>query len=78
VIDDADIPIFETEYGPLRIVTPTQIIMDRLAAYAHWQDNQSHDQARLVARRGDIDWDELYKWAKSEGIDKTEIDRLKQ
>lgn len=78
VIDDDSIPLFETQYGPLRIVTPTQIIMDRMAAYSHWQDNQSYDQAKLVAGRQDVDWVELYKWAKSEGIDQLEIEQLKQ
>jgi len=77
VIDETAIPIFETEYGPLRIVTPTQIVMDRMAAYIHWQDNQSLDQARLVAMRSDIDWDELCIWAQNEGIDQAEIDSLK-
>lgn len=77
IIGDDDIPLFDTEYGPLRIVTPTQIIMDRLAAYTHWHDNQSYDQAKLVALRQDVEWGELSRWAKAEGIDQAEIDRLK-
>lgn len=37
VVDHRDVPTVQTAYGPLRIVTPTHIIMDRLAAYAHWK-----------------------------------------
>lgn len=77
VIDDMDIPTLKTEHGPLRIVTPTQIIMDRMAAYVHWHDNQSLDQAKLVATRNDIDWDDLYQWAQDESIDRAAIDSLK-
>jgi len=72
-----DVPILETEYGPLRIVTPTQIIMDRVAAYVYWKDNQSLDQAIMVASRQDVDWPTLYEWAERNGIDAAEIDKLK-
>lgn len=54
-VRDDDVLVLETDYGPLRIVTPTQIIMDRMAAYAHWNDNPSLDQAIMVAKRQDVD-----------------------
>lgn len=38
----------ETGAGVVQILTPTQMIMDRLAAYFHWNDPQS-----LVARTRD-------------------------
>lgn len=76
-IQEEEIPILETEYGPLRIVTPTQIIMDRMAAYTNWHDNQSLDQAKIVASRQGVDWKELYEWAKQESMESKEIDRLK-
>jgi len=41
--------------------------MDRLAAYYHWNDPQSLDQAFMVARRHKIDWTEIKKWSFREG-----------
>ena len=35
-----DVPALRTQFGPLRIITPTQCILDRLAAYYHFNDNQ--------------------------------------
>lgn len=69
--------VLQTIYGPLRIVTPTQILMDRVAAYTHWNDNQSFDQALSVAGRQDVDWPALYEWAQREGIAVAVIDRLR-
>jgi len=34
----------------LRLLSPTQCVMDRLAAFYHWRDRQSLDQALLVAQ----------------------------
>ncbi len=34
----------------LRLLSPTQCVMDRLAAFYHWRDQQSLNQALLVAR----------------------------
>ncbi len=76
-ISDDDATVLQTRYGPLRIITPTQSVMDRLAAYVHWNDNQSLDQAVMVARRHDIDWPALYEWAGRERIGPRLIDRLR-
>ena len=73
---DDETAVLDTEYGPIRIVTPTQIIMDRVAAYVHWNDRQSLDQAIMVAKRQDVDWSGLRKWAGDEGIDAAIIDGL--
>lgn len=78
VISDSDATAIETAFGPLRIVTPTQILMDRVAAYVHWKDNPSLDQALMVARRQHIDWDALYAWAADNRFDAAVIDRLKR
>lgn len=40
VIPDSDATTLQTDHGPLRIVTPTQSVMDRLAAYSAWKDHQ--------------------------------------
>lgn len=76
-VSDDEASVLETEYGPLRIVSPTQIIMDRLAAYVHWRDNPSLDQAVMVAKRQHIDWAALKAWAEREGVESDTVDRLK-
>lgn len=47
--------------------------MDRLAAYFHWNDPQSLEQARMIVRENEIDWTALQAWVEGEGaIDKYE------
>ena len=76
-IDPAELPILETEYGPLRIITPTLSIADRLAAYWYHGDRQTWDQAIEVVKRQSIDWDYLYHWAEKERQAKADIDKLR-
>lgn len=72
-----DCAIIKTKAGPLRIVTPTQSVMDRLAAAYSWNDAQSREQAILVAIRQQIDWDELRKWFVDEGETEEEFERFR-
>jgi len=67
----------ETPFGMLRIITPTQCVLDRLAWFVHGNDLQAKDQALMVARRQDIGWADVYKWANDEGIDDHIIDELR-
>lgn len=78
VIHPDDVPVVQTEFGPLRVVTPTQSVMDRLAAYVHWSDRQALHQATVVARRRPIDWGALDEWARRETVDARLIDRLRR
>ena len=76
-----DVPILETRYGRIRVITPTQSLMDRLAAYFHWNKQRTlRDQVRqLVSTPGSaqqIDWDELYRWAETEKIARNAIDEV--
>lgn len=48
-----------TPFGPLRVITPTLCVMDRLAAYLHWKDRQCYDQATWVAQNHSINWEEV-------------------
>lgn len=57
--------IFET--GHLSILSPTDCIKDRLAAYFHWDDRQCLDQAIQVANNNEIDLKEIKRWAVNEG-----------
>lgn len=48
-----------TPLGTLRLLTPTDCVKDRLAAYYHWSDRQALEQARLVARAQAVDLDDI-------------------
>lgn len=56
-----------TAAGTIRILTPTQCVMDRLAAFYHWKDRQGLDQAVMVAGRHEVDRAALKRWSKREG-----------
>jgi hypothetical protein len=53
--------------GTLKIISPTDCVKDRLAAYYHWGDQQSLLQATLVAQRNKINIDEVRNWSLAEG-----------
>ena len=63
------VAVLPTQGGPLRILTPTQCVMDRLSAYFHWNDPQSLEQAIAVATRKPVDLEELADWARREGCE---------
>ena len=69
-VDPSDCALLDTELGKLRIISPTQSVMDRLIAAAAWNERQSLEQALLVAehQRDALDWKVLDEWAKREGI----------
>jgi len=58
---------FELETGNISIISATDCIKDRLAAYYHWGDRQSLLQAEWVAQLQDVDLDEIRRWSKGEG-----------
>lgn len=76
VVQHDDIPKMDTPWGPLRIITPTLCVMDRLAAYWHWNDRQSWDQAVMVVIHSDVDVDDLLAYAEEEGADAGDIRKL--
>ncbi len=51
----------------LYLLTPTQCVMDRLAAFYHWDDTQSLAQAILVATLHDVDMECIAEWSVIEG-----------
>lgn len=71
-----DCAVIKSEAGELRIVTPTQCVMDRLAAAFAWNDVQSRDQAAQVAANQILDWEALRIWFANEGIPNPEFERF--
>jgi hypothetical protein len=55
------------ETGILRVISPTDCVKDRLAAYYFWGDQQSLTQAVLVARHNRISVSEIKRWSQAEG-----------
>jgi len=53
--------------GTLRIISATDCIKDRLAAYYHWGDRQCLSQAILVAEQNIVDIEEIRRWSEAEG-----------
>lgn len=51
----------------LKLLSPTQSVMDRLAAYFHWNDLQCLDQAIWIAQKQPIQIHKIREWAKHEG-----------
>lgn len=48
------------------LLSPTDCVKDRLAAYYHWSDQQALAQAQLVAENNKIDIKEIRRWSKEE------------
>jgi hypothetical protein len=55
-----------TRFGTLRLLKPTECVMDRLAAYYHWNDLQGLEQALVVSRRHPIELDRIESWSRTE------------
>ena len=55
------------ETGTLRVLSPTECVMDRLSHYYHWGDRQCLAQAEMVAARNQIDLDAVMRWSEAEG-----------
>jgi hypothetical protein len=62
--------------GVLKVISPTDCVKDRLAAYYHWSDQQSLAQAILVAQQNKINVDEIRRWSLAEGK-REEFERIK-
>lgn len=68
----------KTRFGTICLLTPTDCVKDRLAAYFFWNDHQSLDQAVMVAKRNKIHLPEIKRWAEKQGaIEKHEFFRKK-
>lgn len=73
-VGDSDVKKTEeivTKYGVLKLLTATDCVKDRLAAFYHWDDNPSLTQAIWVANKNDVDIEDLRQWSiKEKSLDK--------
>lgn len=53
--------------GELLLLTPTDSVKDRLAAFYYWDDKQALEQAILVSKNYKVNLEEIKKWSKAEG-----------
>jgi hypothetical protein len=67
-VNPSSCALIKTDFGNLRIITPTQSVMDRLIAAVAWNEPQSLEQALLVVAHqiDKIDWEELDRWVINE------------
>lgn len=65
-----DIEELHLETGTLRLLSATDCVKDRLAAFYHWNDRQCLQQAVWVAQEREVDWSELERWSLQEGEEK--------
>jgi len=57
----------ELSTGILKVISPTDCIKDRLAAFYHWGDRQCLQQAVVVAESQDVEMEEIAAWSSKEG-----------
>jgi hypothetical protein len=53
--------------GYITLLTPTDSVKDRLAAYYHWNDPQALEQALMLAKAQKINLKEVKRWSEKEG-----------
>ena len=51
------------------MLTPTDCIKDRLAAYYHWDDEQCLQQAVWVAQQNEFDLESVREWSIKESAE---------
>lgn len=56
--------------GTLRVISPTDCVKDRLAAYYHWEDEQCLRQAVMIRNTVEVDLKEIKRWSLGEGKEK--------
>lgn len=62
-----DTTMLKTRRGTIVMLTPTDSVKDRLAAYYHWNDPQALEQALMIAKAQKINLREVKRWSKKEG-----------
>lgn len=57
----------KSRLGELVLLTPTDSVKDRLAAFYHWNDAQALEQAIMVAKAKKVSLREIKSWSENEG-----------
>jgi hypothetical protein len=74
----AAVEVLHLETGTLKLLSPTDCVKDRLAAFYHWNDRQCLQQAVWVALEQNVDWVEIERWSRQEKeMEKFEVFRKK-
>ncbi len=63
-----DVAEIQTDAGVLRLLTPTDAIKDRLAAFYHWDSERTLEQALWIAEKNSFDMDNIEQWSEKEGM----------
>lgn len=78
--NDEAITIFKklkTEKGVVVLLSATDCVKDRLAAYYHWNDPQSLEQAVMITKKQKVDLQDIKKWSVKENA-KEKFDKFKK
>jgi hypothetical protein len=62
------IQTIEKKGRKLKLLSPTDCVKDRLAAYYHWNDRPSLEQAVMVSLAQSVDLEEIERWSSNEGM----------
>lgn len=62
----------------VRMLSPTQSVMDRLAAYIAWNDVQGLDQAEWICEKHPVSLEKVLKWAKAEAASDSQLKVIKE
>ena len=68
-IGEEQISKFETKrskLGEIKLLTPTDCVKDRLAAYYYWDDREALQQAVMVTKDQKVNMEEIKRWSKKE------------
>jgi len=69
-----DKTVMKTRLGKIVMLTATDSVKDRLAAYYHWKDPQSLEQAILMAGTNEVNLGEVERWSRFEGHEERYLD----
>jgi hypothetical protein len=53
----------------VKMYSPTQTVMDRLAAWFHWNDRRSLIHAIWICEKHPVSLEKIKRWAENEGAD---------
>lgn len=59
--------ILKAKAKTLRLLSPTESVMDRLIAFFAWRDPQALEQALMICKKQAVDLKRVKKWAMKEG-----------